>query len=109
MGITIEPITRDDLDEMILKESRDRATYSLTADDISSLERYAKNRIKPGSFMTAVFENNLKEACFCADTNNRRKIFEYVQWLYEYAPSACWGSLEKVTAWLSFKESESND
>src|ERR1700682_4741600 len=64
-----------------------------------------------GNFLTAVLENDLREACQRADENNKRKIYEYVLFLYNYAPADCWGSsAENVARWrahrgMEFKES----
>ena len=64
------------------------------------LEMYVTEHIEPGGFMTAVLENNLKEAVGRADCENIRVIPAYVNYLYNYAPADCWGSCEKVDAWL---------
>ena len=64
-------------------------------------QRYCENHIPLGDFGTAVVCNNLKEACVRADDINRHALFEIVQWLYNEAPSTCWGSPEKVKAWTA--------
>jgi hypothetical protein len=61
---------------------------------------YIEHRIPMGSFGTAVLENNLCESFARADHINRERLFDIVQWLYMNAPSPCWGSREKVNAWL---------
>lgn len=61
---------------------------------------YIENRIEPGSFLCALMENDLKEACARADDVNRHMLFEIVNWFYNEAPSTCWGSREKVKRWL---------
>lgn len=60
---------------------------------------WIENAIPPGSFGMAVLSNDLKEACGRADTTNRRYIFSIVSWLYNYAPSDCWGSKENTETW----------
>lgn len=65
-----------------------------------SMQRYIENRISPGSFCTAVLCNDMTGAFARADHINRYKLFEIVSWLYNEAPSPCWGSPEKVNAWL---------
>ena len=65
-----------------------------------SLKRYVDNRILPGEFLTAVLENNLMEALGRADSWNRQKLFEIVQYVYNDLPSKCWGSADKVKAWV---------
>ena len=53
----------------------------------------------PGSFLLAVLENNLFEAVACADMVNRNRLPDYIEFLYRYAPSECWGSYKKVNEW----------
>lgn len=65
------------------------------------LELYIASRIEPGGFLMAVLENNLREACGRADYQNKNLLFNYMTFLYNDAPSACWGSPEKVKAWLA--------
>lgn len=62
--------------------------------------RYIEKHVPMGDFGMAVLSNDLKEACIRADNINRVRLFETVQWLYNYAPSQCWGSPDKVAAWL---------
>lgn len=62
---------------------------------------YIEDRIELGGFGMAVVCNDLKQACFRADDTNRYRLFDIVAWLYSFAPAQCWGSEEKVQAWLS--------
>jgi hypothetical protein len=62
-------------------------------------QRYIEQGIPPGSFLTAVLENKLKESFIAADDENRDGMFHIVSWFYNEAPLACWGSPEKVAAW----------
>jgi len=74
----------------------------------SGLYHYITKGIAPGGFLMAVLENNLRNAVGQADQVNIRAIPEYIQFLYNYAPSGCWGSEEKVDKWLlaSFSNKE---
>lgn len=101
MNRVIREMQPGELEQMMAQELMDRGLYALESHQIEALERYVKDRIEPGSFLMAVLSNNLKEACGRADMYNRRRIFEYCEWLYNKAPSACWGSPERVEAWLS--------
>jgi hypothetical protein len=65
------------------------------------MNRYIEHRVPPGNFLTAVLSNDLRRACERADDVNRHLLFEIVGWLYNEAPSPCWGSPEKVAAWLA--------
>ena len=64
------------------------------------LKRYIEEGVTPGGFLVAVLENNLKEAFGRADQENQLIIRNYVEFLYNFAPGACWGSVEKVTNWI---------
>lgn len=75
-------------------------SYSIPASTKESIEAYVNTRRPTGGFLRAVLSNDLKEACARADEDNRRCLFEIVCVLYNYAPSKCWGSPEKVDAWL---------
>ena len=73
------------------------------------LLRYIVNHIEPGSFLSAVLCNNLKEAVACADEVNRNILCNYVFFLYNYAPSQCWGSAHRVEKWLENAEPENDN
>jgi hypothetical protein len=64
------------------------------------IQCYIENGIRPGDFLTAVICNDLREACRCADDENRHLLFEYVKFFYAHAPCDCWGSPEKYKAWV---------
>lgn len=68
------------------------------------ITRYIEQHIKPGNFLMAVLCNDLKEACERADDENIKLLPVYVAYFYNEAPSACWGSPEKVQAWLEERE-----
>jgi len=65
--------------------------------------RYIDHGIEPGHFLTAVICNDLYEAAGRADGENRRLLFEYTYFFYNYAPSGCYGSKEKFLKWVSHK------
>jgi len=69
------------------------------------MKHYIENRIPPGNFLIAVLENNLSEAIGRADSVNINRIKDYVMFLYNEAPSGCWGSPEKVSKWLKGEQS----
>lgn len=62
--------------------------------------RYTEKHIKPGDFLMAVFSNDFMGACAQADDLNVANLKAYMGYLYNVAPSECWGSPEKVKAWL---------
>jgi hypothetical protein len=65
--------------------------------------RYIEDGIMPGDFLSSVLQNDLKGACGAADQNNKHLLWDYVAFLYNNAPSMCWGSPEKVKAWVEEK------
>ena len=80
------------------------ANWSLIPDHmIGGLRRYIENGIKPGSFLTALLCNDLRETCERADDVNRHRIYDYVKFLYNYAPAGIWGSPEIVAQWIERK------
>lgn len=68
------------------------------------LKRYIEMGIEPGGFLMAVLENDLKTAVGQAYHINMTKLPDYARFLYNYAPSTCWGSEAKVAAWIDMHE-----
>lgn len=66
-----------------------------------AVQRYIESRIHPGSFLSALISNDLKETVRCADDYNASNIIDWVGWFYNYAPSDCWGSRENFDSWLN--------
>ena len=67
---------------------------------------YIKYGIEPGGFLRSVLANDLKEAVGKADDCNIKIIPAYVSYLYNKAPSSCWGSPEKVVNWMKDKREQ---
>ena len=65
------------------------------------MQRYIENCIPPGDFLTAVICNDLKNSFGLADDINKKRLFDIVNFMYNEAPSLCWGSYEKMNSWLS--------
>ena len=68
---------------------------------LASLNRYVNDRVKPGGFLYAVLTNNLHESFGRADRENRAALHDLVRYCHNELPSHCWGSVEKVEAYLS--------
>jgi len=66
--------------------------------------RYLNEKILPGSFLRAVISNDLREAVNCADDTNQKLLHVYVCFFYNETPAVCWGSPEKMKAWIDSKE-----
>ncbi len=70
-----------------------------------TLVNYIEKGVPIGSFVYAILTNNLSEAFGRADHINSQHIKTIVSWIYNFAPSTCWGSPEKVEAWYKrFRE-----
>jgi len=71
--------------------------------------RYYENGLQPGHFLSAVIDNDLKEAVSRADDVNVNCLKNYVMWFYNYAPSGSWGSAGAVDRWLENFVKEKDD
>ena len=74
--------------------------FYIPARMMEGLKRYIENKVPPGDFLSAVICNDLKEAIGRADDENLRNLPAYVAYLYNEAPSSCWGSKKKMDKWL---------
>ncbi len=75
--------------------------YPIGDDLYGALERYLNHGINPGSFMTAVLENDLMEAFGRADICNEANMKNIVGYIYNHLPSNSWGSRERVQNYLA--------
>jgi hypothetical protein len=67
---------------------------------------YVEEHQPVGNFLAAVLANDLVDAFGRADADNRAAMADWAKWLWNDIPSACWGSREKVEAWLGHDEPE---
>jgi len=65
------------------------------------LIRYYENGINPGSFLTSLLNNDLKETFGRADDTNKYCIRNYLLWLYSHAPTKSWGHADAVDNWIN--------
>ncbi len=65
------------------------------------MTRYIQQGIPPGDFLKAVLSNDLLGAMGRADVRNRERLYDIVGWVYNHAPSSCWGSPERVEKWIA--------
>ena len=71
---------------------------------VDGMKLYLEHGVEPGSFMMSVLCNDLRGAIGRADHINSRFLANIVSWLTSEAPSACWGSPERVRRWIELKE-----
>ena len=79
-------------------------TSSLPTHMINGLELYFYDGILPGSFLTAVLENNLVYSFARADMINKAAMENWACFLHWEMPSGSWGSPEKVAAWCEARQ-----
>lgn len=68
------------------------------------LQRWIEHGVVPGRFLCAVLQNDLVEAVGRADETNMVLLPNYVRFLWNYAPSGCFGSVEKFNDWKQWHE-----
>lgn len=83
-----------------LPETYHFRNFHIPPNMMRGLIRYINKGIRPGQFLQAVLENDLSEACNRGDDLNLTNLPAYIGYLYNKAPCYCWGSPEKVTAWI---------
>lgn len=66
----------------------------------SAVKRYVMYGIPMGSFGTALFANDFMKAVGKADSLNRKALYNWSLFIYNYVPNACHGSYEKVKEWI---------
>lgn len=68
--------------------------------------RWIEFGIEPGSFLTAVIQNDLKNSFGQADQYNAEALQTIVAWFYNHAPEPCWGSVDKFKDWKLDREEQ---
>ncbi len=77
-----------------------KGLYKIPSHCRNGMRLYIEQGIPPGRFMRHVLENNLMESVGQADGININCLFDYCDFLYNYAPIDCHGSPKKVAAWI---------
>jgi hypothetical protein len=67
------------------------------------LVRYFIHRIRPGSFLNAVLENDMAQSVLRADPGNFLALPRLVRLLHNEVPAPSWGTPEKVTLWIAMR------
>lgn len=103
-----EPMTPDTHDSSELSQ-RIRAQIGLRELRIpphlhDGLLRYVFDRIRTGSFLQAVLENDLVGASRRADPTSGYAATAIATWLDTYAPDGSWGSRANVEAWIAARK-----
>jgi len=76
---------------------------------MDGLIRYIEHGIPPGHFLSAVLTNDLSEAVSRADEQNLANLPAYIGFLYNEAPSGCWGSPKHFNEWMDARAQERSE
>jgi hypothetical protein len=71
-----------------------------------ALRAYVVDGRLPGQFLQAVLRNDLMDAVCRANAMNLAFLDGIVKYVYNRLPGTCWGSPEKVAAWVRACEAE---
>lgn len=89
------------------KFSASLADYTPNTNWCGAVPLYVIYGWDPGSFYTAVLCNDLAQAVLTSHPSNRwTEISACVKWLRFRAPTECFGTIEKVTAWMKLTDDE---
>ena len=87
-------------DELIVPEHYDGARFPYAMR--KAMTDWVLEAVPPGNFLTAVIQNNLREAVCMADDHNVKIIKQYVIWFINRTDRRCWGSIERFVNWRGY-------
>lgn len=73
---------------------------------VDGLIGYVANGVPPGSFLTAMLENDLVGIDRHADDASRACFWTLLNWIVWTAPAARWGNKNKVAGWMLQRQAE---
>jgi len=76
---------------------------------IDSIRLYVTRGIDPGDQLTAMLRNDLRDSFGRADHNRVMVLHQILSFLYNDIPGGCWGSMEKVDAWMALQQPARDD
>lgn len=65
-----------------------------------ALEKYVEQGQIPGGFLLAVLKNDLMKTFEFADHFSWRALPAIITYLFNDVPAICWGTPERVAAWM---------
>lgn len=98
MAITV-PTTEAEATKLEAALTADAVLRGVSEACAEGVAHYIVHGYVPGSFLTAVLSNDLMEAFARADLTSRATLWNLCGFLYNIAPTGCWGSKEKVLEW----------
>jgi hypothetical protein len=72
----------------------------IPSETMTCLTLYVRHHWPVGDFLMAVLSNDLRNAIGRADEKNLPALPAIVMFLHNEVPARCWGSPERVAAWL---------
>ena len=78
--------------------------FTISPHMLEAVNRYILDGDIPGDFLTAVITNDLRDAIARADDHNQVNLPAYIAYLNNEAPGQCWGSREKMNAWIKARQ-----
>ena len=66
----------------------------------AAIREYVLDHQRPGDFLMAVLSNDLFHAVGKADSTNSKALRNWINLIYNYCPSECWGSINSVKEWI---------
>ncbi|MAH48465.1 hypothetical protein CMI37_21750 [Candidatus Pacearchaeota archaeon] len=83
-----------------VREENYGINYELLPEHLrGGVKRYIEHGLIPGGFLKAVLDNDLKESFARADETSTARMWDIVKFMYNEAPSQCWGTPALVEGW----------
>ena len=68
---------------------------------VSAVQRYYEYGCPPGSFLTAVIENDPHRAAYSADATNKEFLVDWFEFFANEMPQECYGSPKALNDWCN--------
>lgn len=68
---------------------------------LNDIRKYVEKHEPVGHFLTGIFKNDLFITCVFVDDINKPVLWLIVKFVFNRCPPKCWGTPEKVEAWLN--------
>lgn len=82
------------------REDWAKMIYNVPVDNRRELLNYLMYGQPPGDFIGAIVSNDLMGAMRGADSFNITRLFDYCNFLYNFAPGESYGSVAKRDEWI---------
>lgn len=79
------------------------AYHFIRREILEGINRFVLRHQRVGHFLMAVLKNDLRQALARADSDNATILLQIVSYCHNEIPGICWGSPQKVEAWLNLE------